>query len=180
MSDTPAAVPTPSSGINLVLTGFMGSGKSAVGRAAAAVLQREFVDTDAEIERRHGPIPEIFAREGEAAFRRFEAALADELADRRDLVVSTGGGMLLDPAVADRLASTGRVFCLVASPATILERVRADGIAGRPLLDVDDPEARIEMLLAERADRYATFELVTTDGRTIAEIVGDVLARFAS
>ncbi|MEM8705037.1 MAG: shikimate kinase [Actinomycetota bacterium] len=162
---------------NIVLTGFMGSGKSSVGRALAQVLQREFVDTDAVIEKRHGPIPAIFAAHGEPTFRRYEAELADELATRADLIVSTGGGMLVAPAVADRLAETGRIFCLTAEPATIVERVRADGIAGRPLLDTDDPEATAAALLAARSEAYARFEAVATDGRSVTEIVGDLLDR---
>ena len=163
---------------NLVLTGFMGTGKSAVGRAAAAVLRATFVDTDTVIEQRHGPIPEIFATEGEATFRRYEAALAAELAASNGLVISTGGGMLLDAAVATLLGSTGRIFCLVASPETILARVEADGVGGRPLLDDDDPAARISELLAARSDAYAAFEQVDTDGRAVEDIVADVLARF--
>jgi shikimate kinase len=163
---------------NLILTGFMGTGKTAVGRAAAALLRADFIDTDAELEARHGSIPEIFAEHGEPVFRAHEAALAEELAERGGLVISTGGGMLLDRAVAERLASTGRIFCLVASPETILARVEADGVQGRPLLDVEDPAARIADLLAERADRYGSFEQVNTDGRTVSDIVADVLARF--
>ena len=166
------------SGSNLVLTGFMGTGKTAVGRTAASLLQWEFVDTDAVIEDRHGPIPEIFARDGESAFRAHEAGLAAELAERRELVISTGGGMLLDAAVADRLGATGRIFCLTASPATILDRVRADGISGRPLLDGPDPELRIAELLEARAEHYGRFEAVATEGRSIGEIVADVLDRF--
>lgn len=162
---------------NIVLTGFMGSGKSTVGRALAQALQRPFIDTDAVIEQRHGSIPAIFAAHGEAGFRRLEAALADELADRSGLVVSTGGGMLVDPEVAARFAETGRIFCLIAQPATIVARVRADGVAGRPLLDVEDPEARAAELLAERAETYGRFEAVPTDGREISEIVGDLLDR---
>ncbi|MEM9464190.1 MAG: shikimate kinase [Actinomycetota bacterium] len=169
MADTP----------NLVLTGFMGTGKTAVGRAAAAVLRADFVDTDAVIAARHGPIPEIFAERGESVFRGYEAALADELAARSGLVISTGGGMLLAEDVAARLGSTGRVFCLVASPETILARVRADGVADRPLLDTADPAARIRELLAERSARYGTFEQIVTDGRTVDAITADLLARFA-
>ncbi|NDH77107.1 MAG: hypothetical protein EBY52_10315, partial [Actinobacteria bacterium] len=83
---------------NIVLTGFMGSGKSSVGSALAALLGRRFIDTDAVIVERHGPIPTIFAEHGEATFRMHERELADELADETALVVSTGGGMLIDPA----------------------------------------------------------------------------------
>ena len=162
---------------NIVLTGFMGSGKSSVGTALAAVLGRRFVDTDAVIVERHGPIPAIFAEHGEVAFRTHERELADELADETSLVVSTGGGMLIDPAIAERFESSGRVFCLTAAPGTTIARVRADGIVDRPLLDTADPEARVAELLAERSEAYARFEAVPTDGRTVAEIVDDILVR---
>ena len=162
---------------NIVLTGFMGSGKSSVGAALAAVLGRRFVDTDAVIAERYGPIRVIFAEHGEAAFRTRERELADELAGETALVVSTGGGMLIDPAIADRFESSGQVFCLTASPATTIARVRADGIVDRPLLDTADPEARVAELLAERSGAYARFEAVVTDGRTITEIVDDILVR---
>ena len=165
---------------NIVLTGFMGSGKTAVGRALAASLDREFVDTDTAIEAVRGPIPSIFRYQGEEAFRAHEAELAVELAARRNLVVSTGGGMLIDEEVADRLASTGRIFCLAASPATVLARVREQGLADRPLLDVADPEGRITELLAERSARYATFERVPTDGRRVDEIVADLIERLVA
>ncbi|MEO0493715.1 MAG: shikimate kinase [Actinomycetota bacterium] len=162
---------------NIVLTGFMGTGKSSVGRVLAAVLDRRFVDTDDLIVERHGPIPTIFADHGEAAFRAHERALADELADQTELVVSTGGGMLVDPAVAERFESTGRVFCLTASPTTIVARVLADGVAERPLLDTPEPETAVADLLAGRAEVYARFEAVPTDDRTIIEIVDDLLDR---
>ncbi|HCH81298.1 MAG TPA: shikimate kinase, partial [Acidimicrobiaceae bacterium] len=98
-------------------------------------------------------------------------------ADETSLVVSTGGGMLIDPAIAERFESSGRVFCLTASPATTIARVRADGIVDRPLLDTADPEARVAELLAERSEAYARFEAVPTDGRTVAEIVDDIVVR---
>ena len=164
-------------GHNIVLTGFMGSGKSSVGRALAATLQRPFVDTDEAIAERHGPVPEIFAEHGETTFRAHERALADELAAETGLVISTGGGMLVDAAVADRLEATGRVFCLVATPATIVARVRGDGIEERPLLDTADPEASVAALLADRSEAYGRFETVLTDGRSVAEIVDDIVAR---
>lgn len=163
---------------NLVLTGFMGTGKTAVGRALAAALDAEFVDTDEVIEQRHGPIPRIFVDQGEAAFRALEAALAEELAAGSGRVISTGGGMLLADSVAQRLGSTGRIFCLVASPETILARVQADRLGERPLLDVDDPARRIAQLLGERATRYGAFEQIDTEGRAVPEIVADVLGRF--
>jgi len=156
---------------NVVLTGFMGTGKTTVGRVLAARLGWEFVDTDRVIEERHGPIPTIFAEQGEGAFRRFEREVADELAGRRRLVVATGGRTMVDAVNAQRLGATGDVVCLVASLDTILERVDVDGAdATRPLLRGDDVRTRVADLLAERADAYAAFHQFQTDGRTPDEL----------
>ena len=164
---------------NVVLTGFMGTGKTAVGRGLAAWLGREFVDTDECIVDAHGPIPAIFAAAGEDGFRALERSVAEDLAARSGLVIATGGGMLTRAAARDALASTGRIFCLTAEPATIVARVTADGIDERPLLAGADPEQRVADLLAERAATYGQFEAVPTDGRTVDEIVADLAARVA-
>jgi shikimate kinase len=82
---------------NLILTGFMGTGKTTVGRLVAQKLGREFIDTDIVIEERHGPIDAIFNSQGESAFRDIERALAHELGQRTGLVIATGGRMLIDP-----------------------------------------------------------------------------------
>lgn len=160
---------------NVVLTGFMATGKSTVGRVLAARLRYGFVDTDRIIEERHGPIPVIFAERGEAAFRALERALAEELAGLSSLVISTGGGMLLDPTVADVLSATGTVVCLTAEPEVILRRV-GGARAGerRPLLAGGDPRARITELLAERAEAYRRFPQVATDGRPPTEIAIEI------
>ena len=156
---------------NVVLTGFMGTGKSTVGRALAARLGREFVDTDQIIEARHGPIPTIFTEQGEDAFRRYERKVADDLAGRRLLVIATGGRTMVDAVNARRLGATGDVVCLVASLDTILERVVDDGaVATRPLLRGDDVRARVADLLAERAVAYGAFHQIRTDGRTPDEV----------
>ena len=102
---------------NIVLTGFMGTGKTTVGQLLAQQLDYKFVDTDVLIQERTGKsIPEIFEEKGEAAFREMEAALACELAARQGIVISTGGRMMLDSANAATLSSSGRVICLVATP----------------------------------------------------------------
>lgn len=162
---------------NVVLTGFMGSGKTAVGHALAAVLKREFIDTDQQIVDTHGSIPDIFAAVGENGFRALERAVAEELASRRGLVIATGGGMLTRARARDALVRSGRIFCLTAEPATIVARVRADGVDERPLLAGADPEQRVADLLADRADTYDQFEPVPTDGRTVDEIVADIVDR---
>lgn len=161
---------------NVVLTGFMGTGKSTVGLVVAEMLGFDFVDTDAVIEDRHGPIPEIFAKQGEAGFRQMERDVAIELAQRNSLVISTGGRLMLDEANAGALDATGRVFCLTASIDEIVRRVSA--MEGeRPLLDTEHLETRVRELMAERADGYARFEQVTTDDRSPAEIASDIIAR---
>jgi shikimate kinase len=164
---------------NIVLTGFMGTGKTTVGRILAGMLGFEFVDTDEWIERRHGPIAVIFRDHGEARFREIERELALELAEGDGRVISTGGRLLLDPVNATALTTGSRVFCLVASPDVIAERVLTAGAPPRPLLAGSDPRGRIAELLAERAPGYAGFEQIDTDDRTPHEVAADLAARLA-
>ena len=166
--------PDPGEG-NIVLTGFMGTGKSTVGRILAERLGRRFVDTDEVIEARHGPIPALFADHGEDRFRELEREVAAELGQRRGLVVSTGGRTMLDPANQDTLGARATVVCLVASVDALVGRLR-DEAEHRPLLRGGDPAARIAALLAEREDGYARFPQVTTDGRTPDEVADAVIA----
>jgi shikimate kinase / 3-dehydroquinate synthase len=157
---------------NLVLTGFMGTGKTTVGQQLARKLGREFVDTDIVIEERHGPIHEIFESQGESAFRDIERALAEELGVRKGLVIATGGRMLLDPENFKALSKNGRIFCLVATPEEIYDRVTGDPArVNRPLLEVADPKQRIIELLSERGPDYERFPQLTTD-----QIEPDVIA----
>ncbi|MFP5487463.1 MAG: shikimate kinase, partial [Acidimicrobiia bacterium] len=155
---------------NIVLTGFMATGKTTVGRVLAERLGYELVDTDAVIEERHGPIPQIFAEYGEDEFRRLEREVAAELAQRDGLVISTGGRMLLDPVNAEVLGATGDIVCLTATVDTIVERLDAVGADSRPLLAGHDLRERVTELLGERADGYAAFTQVATDGLTPTEI----------
>ena len=162
---------------NIVLTGFMGTGKTTVGRVVATRLGFEFIDTDVIIESRHGPITTIFADQGEEAFRAFERGVADELAERNRLVIATGGGMMLDPANVRSLSRSGQIFCLVATPDAILTRVaNDDSRVERPLLDVADPHRRIIELLADRAAGYRRFAQVTTDARSPDAIADELIA----
>ncbi len=117
---------------NLVITGFMGTGKSTIGKKIAVKLKREFVDTDAEIVNRAGmSIPEIFETQGEAAFRTMETEVCRELARREGLIISTGGGMLVNEENRRLLDESGFIVCLVASPETLEKRLH--GARGRPL-----------------------------------------------
>jgi shikimate kinase len=162
---------------NIVLTGFMGTGKTTVGRLLAQRLDREFVDTDRLIEQRHGPIVEIFAAHGEQRFRAIESEVAAELATRSGLVVSTGGRMLVDEGNADLLESTGDVVALTADIETIVRRVGGERAAAtRPMLSGGDVRARIAELLAERAAAYGRFPQVATDDRTPEEIADEIEA----
>ncbi len=162
---------------NVVLTGFMGTGKTTIGRLLADRLGFDFVDTDALIERQHGPIPEIFRDHGEAAFRSYEHDVALELSEQQSLVIATGGRLMLDPENATALGRTGRVFCLTASIDTILGRVLADGAADRPLLAGDNVRQRVESLFADRAAGYAQFTQISTDDRTLNDIVDEIVSR---
>lgn len=161
----------------IILTGFMGTGKSRVGRVLAAKSGLTFVDTDELIAQRAGkPVAAIFAEEGEAAFRMLEAAAARELAGRRDLVVATGGGMLVNPENAAILGAGNQVFCLVASAEEIVRRLAGDD-GERPLLAGDDPAARVAALLAQRQDTYARFTQVNTEGRSPEAVAAEIAGR---
>lgn len=170
--------PAPDDAPNIVLTGFMGTGKSTVGRLLAGRMAMDFVDTDHLIEERHGPIADIFATAGEDAFRSMEREISVELGARSGHVISTGGRLLLDPANAAALQNNGRVFCLAADVDEILARVLPPGQATtRPLLVGDNPRERIAALLEERQDGYAAFEQVSTNGRTPNAVADDIAAR---
>ncbi len=157
---------------NVVLTGFMGTGKTTVGRLVAALLDYEFVDTDELIESRHGTIAEIFETAGQAEFRRLEADAATALAHVEGTVIATGGRMMLDPENAEHLSHDAFVFCLVATPDEILDRV---GDSDRPLLQADNPADRIEELLAERQAGYDEFHPIETSDRTPLEIAAEIV-----
>jgi len=161
---------------NIVLTGFMGTGKSTVGKLLAERLGLEHLDTDHLIERRHGPIPRIFDEQGEAGFRRIERAIAEELACDEGYVISTGGRFMLDEQNARLLSDGNRVFCLVADFDVIFDRVmRRRG--SRPMLAGPNPRERILALMEERAEGYSRFEAVPTDEGPVIRVVEDILRR---
>lgn len=163
---------------NVVLTGFMGTGKSTVGRILAMKLRYRFVDTDRMIQSRHGPIPEIFDTQGEAAFREMEQTVADELARQRGLVISTGGRLMLDPVNAEVLGTTGLVVCLTGEISEITQRLLRSSTR-RPLLETDDPATRIAELFVERAEAYAQFPQLDTTGHTPEDLAVAIEERLA-
>ncbi len=148
---------------NLALIGFMGSGKSTVGRACARELGLPFRDSDTLVEQRAGmSIPEIFARDGEAAFRKLEAEAIRALASNPPIVLSTGGGAPMHQESVDRLRRTGIVVLLWADPDCLLARVGQT--ASRPLLATsEDPGERIRTLLAQREPYYRAAAHVVVD-----------------
>lgn len=162
---------------SVVLTGFMATGKSTIGRHLAARLRYGFVDTDRLIEERFGPIPEIFKTQGEASFRAIERDLAFELAPLPALVIATGGGMLVDDAVAEVFRGAGSlIVSLVADVDTIYRRVGGERAGERrPMLAVERPRDRIAELVAERAPAYARFPQVRTDSQSSTRIVDEIV-----
>ncbi len=156
---------------NIVLTGFMGTGKTAVGRRIATLTGRTFVDLDAEIVNKHGDINKMFELDGPERFRQVEREVLSEFAVKRNQVIATGGGTLLDPDNVVTLLGS-EVYTLTADPEEIHQRILADGIASRPLLaNAEDVPATIKTLLAERSEAYGKFPAVDTTGRSVEGVV---------
>ena len=162
--------------LNIVLIGFMGTGKTAVGEIVASRLGRPFIDTDTVIEARSGrPIPRIFAEDGEAAFRRLEAGVVAEAAAPGGRVIATGGGVALSRENMDRLRRNGVIIALQADPKAILARVGGGG--ARPLLGTD-PEDNVRRLLSEREPFYRAADLIVETSALPIEAVADRVVAF--
>ena len=173
---------------NIILVGFMASGKTSVGRALAESLSGvaalgcaggwTLVDADDVIVARAGkPIHRIFSEDGEPAFRELESRVIADLCARERQVIASGGGSFVDPQNRNVMLSGGQVFYLSASPGEILRRVREEDAGGpiRPLLAVEDPEARIAELLAQRSPAYAqAHHTVETDGLTADRVAAEI------
>ena len=139
---------------NIALIGFMGTGKTAVGQALAEKLDKKFIELDPLIERRAGKtIPEIFSQDGEIAFRELEIEVTKEVAERKNVVIACGGGVVLNKINIDRLRKESLIVYLTASPKIILERTSNDA-EERPLLKVANPTLTIQELLRFRKPFY--------------------------
>jgi shikimate kinase / 3-dehydroquinate synthase len=164
---------------NVVLTGFMGTGKTSAGRLLAERLGWPFVDLDDRIVAAAGkPIPAIFAEDGELAFRDLETLACQAIGEEWGLVVATGGGAVLRPANREALIAAGTVICLEASPDAILERVGS--ATDRPVLGEGNRAERVGQLLEERSEAYALLpHHVDTTGLTASQVADRVLALMA-
>lgn len=164
--------------VNLYLVGFMGTGKTTIGRVVAQKLNFELLDSDHEIERRRGKsVPQIFEEEGEPAFRELERAFIVDGHPPQRCVVACGGGLVVQPGMLDALKAKGVVICLHASLETILKRTQ--GSRNRPLLNVDDPMERIRKLYTVREPIYRrSGTLILTDGRPLHDIVSHVIRTY--
>ena len=139
---------------NITLIGFMGAGKTAVGRLLAEKLGKELIELDSLIELKVGKsIPDIFKEDGEAAFRRLEIEVTREVAGNRNQVIACGGGVVLNQINIDHLKKGAVVVCLTASPEVILQRV-SDDSSVRPLLENSNKALNIRELLKFRQPLY--------------------------
>lgn len=164
--------------VNLALIGFMGTGKTSVGWMVAENLKFNFLDTDEMIQARTGrSIADIFAKDGEAAFRALEREVVGELSTREKTVISTGGGLPTNPENLAALKTHALVVCLWSAPEKIWERVRHQ--SHRPLLHDPDPQKKIRELLAVREPFYKQADvLINTDLRSAREVAQQIELQF--
>lgn len=165
---------------HLALVGFMGAGKSTVGRLLARQLHMDLVDTDEAIELRTGKrVAEIFEQYGEPTFRLWERQTMEELLEGEERILATGGGLVCQPGNMEILKRRSLVVCLWASPETLWERVRHQN--HRPLLQVAEPEAELRRLLALREPYYREADVLVNSGlRSLREVAVQVAHHFQS
>jgi shikimate kinase len=162
---------------NIVLTGFMGTGKTAVGRELARLLAMELIDVDTEIEEsRNMTINEIFEEFGEPAFREIETDMIRKVSRNKQVIISTGGGAVLKQENMETLREDGIIVCLMASAETILRRTGSTN--DRPLLRVKNPLEKIRELLDFRRPYYEKADIViVTEGRTPLQIAEEIMEK---
>ncbi|MCM8779684.1 MAG: shikimate kinase [Candidatus Omnitrophica bacterium] len=160
---------------NIYLVGFMGTGKSAVGKKLADKLKAKFLDLDSLIEEKEKrKIVDIFAQDGEAYFRVLEKEILKEVAVKSGLVVACGGGIVLDKDNITLMKNTGKMICLAARPEVILERVKH--YRHRPLLNVADKEKKIREILKARQALYNLAHItIDTSDLSIEETAEKIL-----
>ncbi len=160
---------------NIYLVGFMGTGKTCVGKELARKKKRQFLDLDDLIElREKRTIADIFAHEGEPYFRRREAKVLKEVAREKGFVVACGGGIVINPDNIKVMRESGQIICLAAEPEVILKRTQ--GYAHRPLLNVKDPKKQIELLLKLRAPYYAQADkIIDTSKLSVKEVIDKIV-----
>ena len=165
---------------NLILTGFMGAGKTTIGRALAARLQRTFIDTDAWIAERAGKaVAAIFAEDGEDRFRAWETEVCAAFSEPQALIIATGGWTLGPAKNRALMGRGGRILCLTATPEKIMARLNA--ATDRPLLAGDDRDAKVRELLKQREPVYRSLAWqVNTTGLTPAEVTLRALALYGA
>lgn len=165
--------------MNLILCGMMGAGKTSVGRAIADLTGRAWRDTDDMIVKQHGAISDIFKTHGEAYFRTLETETVKTLTAQDDLVISVGGGLVLNEDNVEFLHQNGKIVYLRATKETLAQRLQADET--RPLLNgvEESLEKRLTKLLATRApiyERVADFT-VDVDEKTVEKIAKEILSK---
>ena len=160
---------------NIYLVGFMGTGKTSVGKELAKKKKWQFIDLDELIELKEKRTAlEIFAKNGEPYFRKVEKRVLKEVSQEKKFVVACGGGIVLDKGNIKIMKDTGIIICLTASPQIILERTRA--YCHRPLLNVSHPRKQIELLLKLRSPYYAQADkTIDTSKLSIKETVEKIL-----
>lgn len=156
---------------NIVLVGFMGTGKTVVARRLAKELNMKYVSTDGLIEEKEKtPISEIFSEKGEGYFRKAEKNAVKEASSLENAVIDAGGGVVMDSENMENLKKEGTIICLWAEPEIILERTKK--YTHRPLLNVGNPLAKIEELLAKRRPFYKKADYhIHTSKMPVEEIV---------
>ncbi|MEE9552325.1 MAG: shikimate kinase AroK [Gammaproteobacteria bacterium] len=160
---------------NIFFVGPMGAGKSTIGRMLAKRLKWKFYDSDHEIERRTGVnIPLVFDIEGEQGFRKRENKIIDELTSHSGIILATGGGAVLNPKNREYLTERGFVIYLKSGIDQLLKRTAKD--QKRPLLQTDDPAAKLQEILSEREPFYREVAnlIIETDKHTVKSIVDDI------
>jgi len=153
----------------------MGTGKTAVGRKLSMFLKMELIDVDTEIEKsQQMTINEIFRQFGEPRFREIETEMIQKLSERKDVIISTGGGAVLKQENMDALRKQGVIICLMASPEIILKRTSHN--SNRPLLKVEDPFEKIKELLNFRKPFYEKADiLIDTEDKTPLQIAEEII-----